>query len=831
MATLYTPQKRDPYQLQNPQDAGQFTDTAMKADVLGQATSNPNTVIQGSQTGSTAVNGAIAPTAVNYQQVYQQNPVQNAPPVEKKQADIVSSQPANGYMSELQSKMNQAQADYLQVQNYGQQARGEVISDSSKQAYVSQLPPEDPNESSQEKDLRKVVQQGGAAGLSAGNALTQLTQLRKDRQKLDQQEGLVRDDMTAARNTELAAQFKSGQTGGSYAQATLAKFDEKQKMQQQQMQEDRQQFLNSAWDAALNNNYAMSEQFKKEAEKSLQGYLALRQDARAEKESVAKLQQYEDTHADNAATRAQNTLKNLIDNGIEIGDVPQAYFDQLDSSMGLPNGSAAAMWEVGQDDRKSKYITDQETLKTKQLENAQKLVSVLDKVPLGQSVKIGENTYYGNSRGDVKSGTEIDANGNATYWEFDPRSKSVQSYPLGAIGKAQDGWDTQIDDNGKMWFVNARTKQIQPGFPTQGQKDVDQAIPDGSVWYRGGKPAPECGQFVNDVCGAGVGDSFESKMAKTDKTIKADSENPPQYGDFFVQKMNTWTGHIGMVVGSEKGPDGETYIYTKESNYPQPGVISSRKIKASEINGFGRTGQISPALQNGPDSKKTAPAGDVGASSGGTPTFGGKEKTGTKPASIQEYEYAKGDGFTGTYEDWKKKSSGGDVSSPGLTEKQIGAIEKSPEAKQLLSLGDLKTKLQAYKDMVSASDGFQVMGSKKTALDSLYAELQVAWKEAANLGALTGPDLALIQAAVKPTSGASNFLDYKIGGGKEGVQSSIDTALKSLNQKGSKYTNLLQSKYSNVKDDPYLVNLTSAFAGEANAGKAESAKSKYNLDY
>ena len=68
------------------------------------------------------------------------------------------------------------------------------------------------------------------------------------------------------------------------------------------------------------------------------------------------------------------------------------------------------------------------------------------------------------------------------------------------------------------------------------------------------------------------------------------------------------------------------------------------------------------------------------------------------------------------------------------------------------ALGELKRSAEWYEDLLD-EHGYEFRGSGKALLDNAYADLQVKWKEAANLGALTGPDLQLIIDSVKPATG------------------------------------------------------------------------------
>ncbi len=117
-----------------------------------------------------------------------------------------------------------------------------------------------------------------------------------------------------------------------------------------------------------------------------------------------------------------------------------------------------------------------------------------------------------------------------------------------------------------------------------------------------------------------------------------------------------------------------------------------------------------------------------------------------------------------------------DTTSGNLSDADIKRIDTSPQGKKLISLSNLYQLSNTYKNLVDTY-GFKATGANKTLLDNAYADLKIAYKEAANLGALTGPDVGIIEEAVKPASGAKNYLNYRLSGGKTGVSGGIDQAL------------------------------------------------------
>lgn len=147
----------------------------------------------------------------------------------------------------------------------------------------------------------------------------------------------------------------------------------------------------------------------------------------------------------------------------------------------------------------------------------------------------------------------------------------------------------------------------------------------------------------------------------------------------------------------------------------------------------------------------------------------------------------------------------GDMVTSQFTPTQIRQIDGSSEAKKLKSIQDLIGKLNAYKEVVNQPGGFDIIGSRKSILDSLYADLKIAYKEAANLGALTGPDVAIIQEAIKPAAGIQNLPGYLTGGLQKGVIASIDQARETAFRQAKNNFDSLISRYGS--SDPYIQSL------------------------
>jgi len=110
-----------------------------------------------------------------------------------------------------------------------------------------------------------------------------------------------------------------------------------------------------------------------------------------------------------------------------------------------------------------------------------------------------------------------------------------------------------------------------------------------------------------------------------------------------------------------------------------------------------------------------------------------------------------------------RESSARDASLGILGEKQITSLEKSPQFKNLKSLQTLKTSLVAYKSLVEEYGTAKFSATQKRLLQGALADARIAWKEAAELGALTGPDLALLDQAIPPATSEPGFVSSLLG--------------------------------------------------------------------
>ncbi len=326
---------------------------------------------------------------------------------------------------------------------------------------------------------------------------------------------------------------------------------------------------------------------------------------------------------DNAARvrqLAQQDIATIVEGGNDkVFDDP-AFVSQYAKQTGMPEDVVKGVVSIGRSEALARQAKSEAEVQKASFENAGKLVDVLNKIPVGQTLNIGGVSYQGQKTGEYATGTETDSEGNVTFYSFDKNTGKVQTTSLGSVGKAQDGWDTQIDDSGNAWRINARTGQMQPFYPSDAQKTWSQAFPDGQVgpMLPGGDPknAGQCGAFTNFLYGQRIlGDSYDQKVQALSK-YSVPRENV-RVGDTFLMDVST-TGHVGVVNGIEQGPDGKTYLRFTESNFVPPGGAKLSNTRTAPIDDRRLTMFARVPTPNLPAAGPDAPY------SGSAPTFGEK---------------------------------------------------------------------------------------------------------------------------------------------------------------------------------------------------------------
>ena len=165
----------------------------------------------------------------------------------------------------------------------------------------------------------------------------------------------------------------------------------------------------------------------------------------------------------------------------------------------------------------------------------------------------------------------------------------------------------------------------------------------------------------------------------------------------------------------------------------------------------------------------------------------------------------------------RKQSGLGGTFDGYLEETEIKKIDQSPQGKKVKALGDLKGKLKIYRDLVEKYGTETPLGGQKQKLDSAYGDLKIAYKEAANLGALTGPDVTLLEEVVKPATFGGFFAPFKralavLGrSGQGGILSSIDQLVGSIEKDAGQNIKQLLARDPRYSSSFYVQELTRPF--------------------
>jgi len=254
------------------------------------------------------------------------------------------------------------------------------------------------------------------------------------------------------------------------------------------------------------------------------------------------------------------------------------------------------LWGVAQKERALKEVKDEMELKQAYTDNAAKVVSIMQNLPVGQTITIDGTDYTGLSREGFQTGSEDDGT-DTTVWAVDPVTGQMYTKKLAGVS-AKDGW-TWKENNGVGLWINEQTQSIKVGYNTNSPGNgmpgtsgsfsvVDQTFPDDS--YGG-----QCGRFVNELTGIGMGDYFSQKMTLTDSAIGfGEGQMPPQCGDVFVMPISgSDYGHTGIVTGATRLDDGTYQLDILDSNWDKDERVDRHQINSSQITGYARPGLTS----------------------------------------------------------------------------------------------------------------------------------------------------------------------------------------------------------------------------------------------
>lgn len=137
--------------------------------------------------------------------------------------------------------------------------------------------------------------------------------------------------------------------------------------------------------------------------------------------------------------------------------------------------------------------------------------------------------------------------------------------------------------------------------------------------------------------------------------------------------------------------------------------------------------------------------------------------------------------------------------------KQRAKLASSNEAKAINAFNDLEGAINTYKSLVDKAGAVAWNEENQASITNAYANLKVKWKEAANLGALTGPDLGLIEDAIPNITGKVAFLNkLRSGDAKQNILDAIDLELSRVSRERENRANTLKNIFPDFEGTDLL---------------------------
>jgi len=125
-----------------------------------------------------------------------------------------------------------------------------------------------------------------------------------------------------------------------------------------------------------------------------------------------------------------------------------------------------------------------------------------------------------------------------------------------------------------------------------------------------------------------------------------------------------------------------------------------------------------------------------------------------------------------------------------LDQQQREDLIKSKQAQQVEKLAELNQAKAQYENLFN-KHGFEMYGDSKAEIDNAYSAYKLKLKEAENLGALTGPDVKILEESMPSVTGLSGALNYLGGLRSSGVKKGLKQSSERLeNQKNRNISTL-----------------------------------------
>lgn len=350
----------------------------------------------------------------------------------------------------------------------------------------------------------------------------------------------------------------------------------------------------------------------------------------------------------------------------------------------------------------------------------------------------------------------------------------------------------------------------------------------------------QCGTFVrtnftNET--RGWPNTIAQKKAWIDKEGFRKKDWVPKVGDVIIQDVGKW-GHFAII--NSISEDGKTFTLTESNWNLDERVHNTRKISINDKTIYGA---YRPELKDNFAMAQPAFTNPSQASDGGNEEL--FTKLDNVLGSVEEYEnMKKTEGGrkmlmeirakvgSENLEAWAQNRTTGEGESGTVTidSKEKTKLQSDPSVKKVKAANELQMALKTYRDMVAQQGDLVTGGVEKAKIEAAYNNLKIQFKNAAELGAITAPDVPLIEGAIKPitkdwydVAGKVNFANE---GGVAGVLTSLDTALGISNEKKEQAIEELKGLYPDYVNSDYfkaLFNEKSSTAPSSPYGTGEKA--------
>jgi hypothetical protein len=177
--------------------------------------------------------------------------------------------------------------------------------------------------------------------------------------------------------------------------------------------------------------------------------------------------------------------------------------------------------------------------------------------------------------------------------------------------------------------------------------------------------------------------------------------------------------------------------------------------------------------------------------------------------------------------EWYRNSSQGRddrLSRQSMTDEKD--FLKTDDAKKLKAQQELKEYTSRYKDLLQ-QHGYQATGEKKKQLEAAFNQVGIKYKEAAGLGALTGPDWDIVKGVVAPQTGVQGALQQVTGGGTSGAVKGLDELLQGIELDSARSYGSVSTVYPKELVDRYMGNIKSNPNTGGGAPKYKSEEEEY----